>query len=89
MCQLIPPKWSTKTTRSGDEPPAAGGNPGRRRGLGLSCLWPPQSLASNAMAPRNADGKALVRGGAGFIGSHLCERLLDNDWEVWALDDLP
>jgi nucleoside-diphosphate-sugar epimerase len=33
-------------------------------------------------------GKALVTGGAGFIGSHLCERLLDDGWEVYALDDL-
>jgi nucleoside-diphosphate-sugar epimerase len=32
--------------------------------------------------------KALVTGGAGFIGSHLCERLLERGWEVWALDDL-
>jgi len=34
------------------------------------------------------DGKALVTGGAGFIGSHLCERLLEHGWEVYALDDL-
>ena len=33
-------------------------------------------------------GKALVTGGAGFIGSHLCERLLDDGWDVYALDDL-
>lgn len=33
-------------------------------------------------------GKALITGGAGFIGSHLAERLLDDGWEVWALDDL-
>ncbi len=33
-------------------------------------------------------GKALITGGAGFIGSHLAERLLDSGWEVWALDDL-
>jgi len=33
-------------------------------------------------------GKALVTGGAGFIGSHLCESLLDDGWEVYALDDL-
>jgi UDP-glucose 4-epimerase len=33
-------------------------------------------------------GSALITGGAGFIGSHLAELLLDDDWEVWALDDL-
>jgi UDP-glucose 4-epimerase len=33
-------------------------------------------------------GKALVTGGAGFIGSHLAERLLESGWEVFALDDV-
>jgi UDP-glucose 4-epimerase len=33
-------------------------------------------------------GKALITGGAGFIGSHLAELLLADGYEVWALDDL-
>jgi UDP-glucose 4-epimerase len=32
--------------------------------------------------------KALITGGAGFIGSHLSELLLAHGWEVYALDDL-
>ena len=32
--------------------------------------------------------KALVTGGAGFIGSHLSEVLLADGWEVYALDDV-
>ena len=35
-----------------------------------------------------APKSALITGGAGFIGSHLAERLLADDWEVFALDDL-
>jgi UDP-glucose 4-epimerase len=38
--------------------------------------------------PETSKRKALITGGAGFIGSHLAELLLADEWEVFALDDL-
>ena len=32
--------------------------------------------------------RAVVTGGAGFLGSHLCDRLIAEDWDVLALDNL-
>ena len=32
--------------------------------------------------------RALITGGAGFVGSHLAERLLDNGYHVTVIDDL-
>ena len=32
--------------------------------------------------------RAVVTGGAGFLGSHLCDRLLERDYEVVCLDNL-
>jgi len=32
--------------------------------------------------------RAVITGGAGFLGSHLCDYLLARDWEVLAIDNL-
>jgi dTDP-glucose 4,6-dehydratase len=32
--------------------------------------------------------RAVITGGAGFLGSHLCEHMLERDWEVLCLDNL-
>ena len=36
----------------------------------------------------SAERRAVVTGGAGFIGSHICRRLLNEDYEVTCLDNL-
>jgi dTDP-glucose 4,6-dehydratase len=41
--------------------------------------------AEVSMAERR---RALVTGGAGFLGSHLCERLLAEGWDVVCMDNL-
>jgi len=38
------------------------------------------------MAPTTR--RAVVTGGAGFLGSHLCERMLDTGWDVVCIDSL-
>src|SRR3954452_17565038 len=49
----------------------------------MKCTLPGALHARDAAQP-----KALVTGGAGFIGSHLSERLLRAGFEVFVLDDL-
>lgn len=48
---------------------------------GLRNFLNPKGLVKTKM-------KVLITGGAGFIGSHLCEELLEKDAEVFVLDDL-
>ena len=37
---------------------------------------------------QSMSARILVTGGAGFIGSHLCDRLLERGDEVWCVDNL-
>jgi UDP-glucose 4-epimerase len=46
----------------------------------------PEATISQIRAIR--ERKALITGGAGFVGSHLSERLLRHGWEVYVLDDV-
>jgi UDP-glucuronate decarboxylase len=47
-----------------------------------------QSLAPSEMYKRVAGGQILVTGGAGFLGSHLCDRLISEGHEVICVDNL-
>jgi GDP-D-mannose dehydratase len=38
--------------------------------------------------PASRPPRVLVTGGAGFLGSHLCERFLARGWEVLCMDNL-
>ncbi len=51
---------------------------------------PPNGSSARAPIPAKATGgriRSLVTGGAGFIGSHLCERLLADGHEVLCVDN--
>lgn len=54
--------------------------------LGLSPASSESMVQKGLPSPMSP--RALVAGGAGFIGSHLCERLLSDGYEVVALDNL-
>src|SRR4051794_9202420 len=48
-----------------------------------------KSVEGSVVATREGSTmRTLVTGGAGFVGSHLCERLLADDFEVICVDNL-
>jgi len=50
----------------------------------LSCKLKKLKLLKDFIMP---ESKALITGAAGFIGSHLCERLLSQGWKVTGVDN--
>ncbi len=68
----------------------------RLRAGTLASTWPPGNWHYNSPGSRIAGGiirtystrkRILVTGGAGFIGSHLCERLLEAGADVLCVDN--
>src|SRR5437867_1611506 len=52
-------------------------------------MAPPRWLDSSIIPmARTAPRRAVITGGAGFIGSHLCERFLAEGYEVVCVDNL-
>src|SRR5712692_10216072 len=61
-----------------------------RRMLSRPRKWSIRSAHATLSIPFFEGGcmRAVVTGGAGFLGSHLCDRLLAEGWDVLALDNL-
>src|ERR1700683_820871 len=51
-------------------------------------MIPTQSRSTSPSRSRSQQVRAVITGGAGFLGSHLCELLLEKAWDVLCLDNL-
>jgi dTDP-glucose 4,6-dehydratase len=57
--------------------------------MGETCSIPKPCATAALSTGESAEVKrALVTGGAGFLGSHLCDRLLADGWHVVCVDNL-
>src|SRR5690349_7618052 len=72
-------------------------HPSKRFGLG--CLLTQRRSAAGVhidfscgenclMRPYNTSKRTLVTGGAGFLGSHLCDRLIEQGHDVLCVDNM-
>jgi dTDP-glucose 4,6-dehydratase len=49
----------------------------------------PGATPCDQQSSRGGNGlRAVITGGAGFLGSHLCDYLIERDWEVVSIDSL-
>src|SRR6266581_1110760 len=86
------PTWPVPTTptsmlRPIDHAPVAGARPAGPAHPGRASSHVPPAVSGEGARTVARMQTAVVTGGAGFIGSHLCERLLDEGWTVHAVDD--
>ena len=81
------PSWTPPALRA-DTPPSSGSRAGSAVHLGRDRRSNPRRLSRSRRAATPSAMKILVTGGAGFIGSHTSDRLLELGHEVVVLDAL-